>query len=98
MGDKAATVLALYRNHSKYYWRSVDPCAIGETGHIAMPIGGAGNIHSANKKKCENFFIRLASPLSGVRIVVPTVLAQHKGHERVKCRELFAALHPLFRN
>jgi hypothetical protein len=48
----------------------------GET--LAAPIGKAGQICSANMKFLQIFYVRYASPIGGVRIVVPIVLAQHK--------------------
>jgi hypothetical protein len=51
---------------------------------LAAPIGEAGRICSANMKFSQIFFyVRCASPIGGVRIVAPKVLAQHKKNERI---------------
>ncbi len=42
-----------------------------------------GRIWSANTTNSQIFFIRRASPFSGVNIAAPRVLALHKGHERI---------------
>ncbi len=47
----------------------------GET--FAAPIGEAGQIRSANMK-----FSR-TSPIGGIRMAAPIVLAQHKENERI---------------
>jgi hypothetical protein len=54
-------------------------------GTLATPIGEAGPIHSTNTKFSQIFFVRCASPISGVRIaeqIVP-VLAKHKENGRI---------------
>ncbi len=53
----------------------------GET--LAAPIGEAGRIISANTKFSRIFYVRCASPISGVRIAAPIVLAQYKDNERI---------------
>jgi hypothetical protein len=50
---------------------------------LAAPIGEAGQIRSANMKFSRIFYVRCASPLGGVQIVTPIVLAQHKKNERI---------------
>ncbi len=51
---------------------------------LAVPIGEAGQIRSANKKFLRIFFyIRCASPIGRVWIAEPIVLAQHKENERI---------------
>ncbi len=53
-------------------------------GTLAAPIGEARQIRSANTKFLQIFFyVRCASPISGVRIAAPIVLAQHKENERI---------------
>ncbi len=46
-------------------------------------IGEAGPIRSANYDISRTFFIRRASPISGVKIAAPIVLALHKGQNRI---------------
>jgi hypothetical protein len=47
-------------------------------------MGEAGHIRSANNKNLHGFFlIFYPSPVSGVKIAVPIVLAQHKGRKRI---------------
>ncbi len=53
----------------------------GET--LAAPIGEARRIRSANMKFSQIFYVLCASPISGVQIVAPIVLAQHKENERI---------------
>jgi hypothetical protein len=48
---------------------------------FATTIGEAGGIHSANKKFPRIFLLRCASPIGGVRIAGPILLAQHKENE-----------------
>jgi hypothetical protein len=50
---------------------------------IAALKGEAGRIGSANKKFSWIFYVRCASPISGVRIAAPIVLALHKEDERI---------------
>ncbi len=52
-------------------------------GMLAAPIGEAPQIRSANMNFSRNFYVRCASPISGVRIAAPLVLAQHKENERI---------------
>ncbi len=54
----------------------------GET--LVAPIGKAGRIRSVNMKFSLIFFyVRCTSPIGGVRIVAPIVLAQHEENERI---------------
>jgi hypothetical protein len=55
---------------------------IGATLHPVF-IGEAGRFRSASNKVSRIFHICRASPISGVRIAAPIVLAQHKKHERI---------------
>jgi hypothetical protein len=48
-----------------------------------MPKGEVVRIRSANMKFSRIFYVRCASPICGVRIVAPIVLAQHKENERI---------------
>ncbi len=52
-------------------------------GTLAAPTGEAWRIRSANSKFSGIFYVRCASPNSGVRIAAPIVLAQHKENERI---------------
>ncbi len=52
-------------------------------GMLAAPIGEAVRICSANKKFLQIFFFCWASPIGGVWIAGPLLLAQHKGNERI---------------
>jgi hypothetical protein len=71
--------LVLYSFHSKYYWRCVAFGANRQSGEtLAAPICEAGRIRSANMKFSRIFYVRCASPISGVRISAPIVLAQYK--------------------
>ncbi len=80
----APLVLTLYSSHSWYYWCCVASSACRQSGEtLAMPIGEARRIHSANKKLLQIFFICCASPFGRVIIIGPIVLAQHKGNERI---------------
>jgi hypothetical protein len=59
-------------------------CLQAKRGTFAAPIGEAGRIRSTNKKFLQIFFfIHCASPIGGVRIVGPIVLAQHKRNKRI---------------
>jgi hypothetical protein len=79
MSDEEPTVLALYRN------------VIGAILHPVLK-GKAGRLRCANWQSGANsqrqlevftdfFFIRCASPIGGVRVAAPIVLAEHKGNE-----------------
>jgi hypothetical protein len=50
---------------------------------LATPLGEAGCFRSANIKIFAYFHISRASPIIGVQIVVPKVLAQYKSNERI---------------
>ncbi len=60
-----------------------------------MPVGQAGGIRHATNKKSRIFFICCASPGWAVKIAVPIILAQRKGHEKIGNRNDFAALRQL---
>ncbi len=82
---------ALRATQRQQYWRYIEsiigttsiPALKGEAGTFAAPIGEARRICSANNKIFVIFQNRRASPISGVRIVAPIVLAQHKERERI---------------
>jgi hypothetical protein len=50
---------------------------------LSAPIGEARHIRSAKKLFSRNFVYLPRLPISGARIAVQIVLAQHKGHERI---------------
>ncbi len=54
-----------------------------ERGAFAAPIGEVRRIRSAIKKIFADFSYSPRSPISGVRIAVPIVLAQHKEHKKI---------------
>ncbi len=59
-----------------------------------MPKGGAGAFAASILKILGFYFIRRASPISGVRLAAPMVLAQRKGHERI-CEAIRHVLPPV---
>jgi hypothetical protein len=50
---------------------------------LTAPMGEAGCICSANKEFFVDFFSYRASPMNGVQIPPPIVLAQHKERESI---------------
>jgi hypothetical protein len=80
----APLVLALNSSHGKYYWRCVASGAFRRSGEtLAAPMGKTGRICSANNKFFLFFYIRCASPIGGVQVTEPIVLAQHKENKRI---------------
>ncbi len=63
-----------------YFAATADIFGIAQ--HLAF-IGEAGNTAGNNEKFSLVFFIRCASPIGGVQIAGPIVLAQHKGNRRI---------------
>ena len=53
----------------------------GET--LTAPIGKAGEFVAPIRSFGGFFYVRCASPISGVRIAAPIVLALHKDNERI---------------
>jgi hypothetical protein len=55
-----------------------------------------GLIRSASNKKVRIFMVLFASPVRGIKITAPIVLAQHKGHERIsEARKRFRHASPI---
>jgi hypothetical protein len=65
-------------------------------GPLAAPIGEARHFHRTNNKNLQIFFLRHASPLSGVKISLPIVLAQCKEHKKkIEARKRFCHTSPI---
>jgi hypothetical protein len=71
MSDLAPKLLALCRKYNLALLCTLRLAA--KRGAVAAPIIRLSRI----------FHIRRASPISGVRIAAPIVLAQHEGHKRI---------------
>jgi hypothetical protein len=58
MSNLAPILLVLYNSHVRYDWDCVASGAFRRSGRtLAVPIGEAGRIRSANKKFSRIFFI-----------------------------------------
>ncbi len=65
------------------YWRYIES-VIGATSIPALKgEAGRGKFTAPKIRFSWIFHIRRATPISGVRIVAPIVLAQHEEHERI---------------
>ncbi len=81
MSDLAPVLLAVHR---KKYWRCNAPFAYRRSGaHSPRLSAKRGAFAVPILRFLRIFHIRRASPISGVRIVSPIILALHKRNERI---------------
>jgi hypothetical protein len=84
MSYLAQILLALHSKQSYYYWRCDAPCTYRRScAHLPRLSAKQGAFAAPKRRFLRIFQIPRASPISGVQIAAPLVLAQYKGNKRI---------------